>query len=352
MKYKELVIGDLVAKKPIVQGGMGVGVSLEKLASAVAREGGVGVLSAAQIGFLDPEHEKSPLETNLRVLGEKIKLAKEMAEGGIIGVNIMVATKFYDQYVKAAVNAGVDIIICGAGLPTELPKLVEGSTTKIAPIVSSIKSASVICKLWDKKSNVAPDMVVIEGPKAGGHLGFSKEQIDTYTREAYEAEIKGSQEVVAEYASKYNKSIPVVVAGGICDKEEVEYYMSLGVDGVQVATRFVATQECDASDAYKQAYLDAKKEDIVIVKSPVGMPGRAIRNKFIENCEKEPKAVITKCYQCVKTCDQKNMPYCISKALINAVKGNTDEGLIFCGSEAYKLDKIVTVHDVIEEMLA
>ncbi len=351
MKYKELVIGDLVAKKPIVQGGMGVGVSLEKLASAVAREGGVGVLSAAQIGYLDPEYEKNPVETNLRVLGEKIKLAKEMAKGGIIGVNIMVATKYYERYVVAAVKAGVDIIISGAGLPIELPKLVEGSKTKIAPIVSSIKSAKVICKMWDKKNNVAPDMVVIEGPKAGGHLGFTKEQIDTYTRETYEAEIKGIMEIVSEYADKYDKKIPVVVAGGIFDKEDVEYNMSLGIDGVQVSTRFVATEECDASDAYKQAYINSKKEDIVIVKSPVGMPGRAIKNRFIEDSEKGIKPALSRCYQCVKTCNQQDMPYCISKALINAVKGNTDEGLVFCGSEAYRLDKIETVHDVVEGIL-
>lgn len=352
MRYKELVIGDLVAKKPIVQGGMGIGVSLERLASAVALEGGVGVISSAQAGYQSPEYDKNPVETNLKALGQKIKSAKEMAKGGIIGVNIMVASRFYERYVTEAVKAGVDIIISGAGLPVDLPKLVQGSKTKIAPIVSSIKSAKVICKLWDRKNKVVPDMVVIEGPKAGGHLGFTNEQINLYTKGTYEAEIKGIMEVISEYSSKYNKAIPVVVAGGIYDREDVEYYMSLGVDGVQVATRFVATKECDASDAYKQAYINAKKEDIVIVKSPVGMPGRALKNKFIIGLEKEINTQISKCYQCVKTCDQKNMPYCINKALINAVKGNIDEGLIFCGSEAYRLDKIETVHNVIEEMLS
>lgn len=352
MRYKELVIGDLVAKKPIVQGGMGIGVSLERLASAVALEGGVGVISSAQAGYQSPEYDKNPVETNLKALGQKIKSAKEMAKGGIIGVNIMVASRFYERYVTEAVKAGVDIIISGAGLPVDLPKLVQGSKTKIAPIVSSIKSAKVICKLWDRKNKVVPDMVVIEGPKAGGHLGFTNEQINLYTKGTYEAEIKGIMEVISEYSSKYNKAIPVVVAGGIYDRKDVEYYMSLGVDGVQVATRFVATKECDASDAYKQAYINAKKEDIVIVKSPVGMPGRALKNKFIIGLEKEINPQISKCYQCVKTCDQKNMPYCINKALINAVKGNIDEGLVFCGSEAYRLDKIETVHNVIEEMLS
>ena len=348
--YKPLVIGDLIAKVPVVQGGMGVGVSLENLASAVAREGGIGVLSAAQIGYLEPDYEKNPVEVNLRAIGDKIKMAKEKAQGGIIGINIMVATKFYERYVEAAVKAGVDLIISGAGLPTELPKLVAGSKTKIAPIVSSIKSARVIFKMWDKKNNIVPDLLVIEGPKAGGHLGFSNEQIDTFTRESYEEEIKGIIEVVKEYESKYEKKIPVVVAGGIYDKSDVDYHMALGIDGVQVSTRFVTTVECDASDAYKEAYIKATKEDIVIVKSPVGMPGRAINNKFIENVNPDQKVVITKCYQCVKTCNQKDLPYCISKALINAVKGNTDDGLVFCGAEAYKATKIETVHEVINDL--
>lgn len=351
MKYKELVIGDLVAKKPIIQGGMGVGVSLEHLASAVALEGGIGVLSAAQIGFMDPEYESHPLETNLRVLGEKIKTAKEMAKGNIIGVNIMVATKYYEEYVKAAVNAGVDLIISGAGLPIELPKLVENCKTKIAPIVSSIKSAHVICKMWDKKNHRVPDLVIIEGPKAGGHLGFKREEIDTYTDETYAEQIHGIMEIVKEYETKYNTHIPVVVAGGIYDKEDVDYTMGLGVDGVQVSTRFVTTKECDASPAYKQAYINASKEDIVIVKSPVGMPGRAISNAFIRNTDSGTPCSVKKCYQCIKTCNQKDMPYCISRALINAVKGNTDDGLLFCGSEAYRAEKIETVHEVMKELM-
>ena len=281
MKIEPLVIGDLVAKIPVIQGGMGVGVSLSNLAGAVALEGGIGVISTAQIGYREPDFDLHPIEANLKAIGDEIRKAKEKAKGGIIGVNIMVATQRYEDYVKAAVEAGVDLIISGAGLPMTLPELIKGAKTKIAPIVSSVKSAQVICKYWLKKYNYLPDMVVIEGPKAGGHLGFSKEQLDHIEEMDYDTEIRNIIEEVNKFAQTQEKEIPVVVAGGIYSREDMEHAFSLGAKGVQVATRFVTTYECDASEAYKQAYLNAKKEDIVIVKSPVGMPGRAINNAFM-----------------------------------------------------------------------
>lgn len=343
-----LVIRDLAAKIPVIQGGMGVGVSLSNLAGNVAKCGGIGIISTAQIGYQEEGFEEHPIETNLKAIGKHIKKAKEIAKGGIVGVNIMVATKRYEEYVKAAVKAGVDLIISGAGLPTRLPEFVEKSKTKIAPIVSSVKSAKVICKLWDRKYRRCPDMVVIEGPKAGGHLGFSYEELETITSEQYEKETKEIIQVVEEYGKKYNYHIPVVAAGGIYDVEDMKRVMKLGVDGVQVATRFVTTYECDANDAYKQAYIKAKKEDIEIVKSPVGMPGRAVHNEFIEKAEHEP-AKIKKCHQCLENCKQKDIPYCITDALINAVKGKVSEGLIFCGENAWKAKKIEHVSDVMEE---
>lgn len=343
-----LVIGDLVAKIPVIQGGMGVGVSLSNLAGNVAKCGGIGIISTAQIGYQEEGWEEHPIETNLKAIEKHIKRAKEIAQGGIVGVNIMVATKKYEEYVKAAVRAGVDLIISGAGLPTMLPALVEKSKTKIAPIVSSIKSATVICKLWDRKYKRCPDMVVIEGPKAGGHLGFSYDELKEITEEQYEKEIQGIIQVVEEYRKKYNRQIPVVAAGGIYDVEDMKHAMELGVDGVQVATRFVTTYECDASDAYKQAYIDAKKEDIEIVKSPVGMPGRAIHNEFIEKTEQEPTK-IGKCHQCLERCKQKDIPYCITDALINAVKGKISEGLLFCGENAWRAKKLEHVSDIMEE---
>lgn len=344
----DLVIRDLTAKIPVIQGGMGVGVSLSNLAGNVAKCGGIGIISTAQIGYQESGFKEHPIETNLKAIEKHIKKAKEIAQDGIIGVNIMVATKKYEDYVKAAVKAGVDLIISGAGIPTMLPALVEKSKTKIAPIVSSIKSAAVICKLWDRKYKRCPDLVVIEGPKAGGHLGFSYDELKEVTQQQYEEEIRGIIEVVKEYRIKYDYYIPVVVAGGIYDVKDMKKALELGADGVQVATRFVTTYECDASDAYKQAYIRANKEDIEIIKSPVGMPGRAIHNEFVQKTE-EGKIKTKKCHQCLERCNQKDIPYCITDALINAVKGNLSEGLIFCGENAWRAEKIEHVEEVMKE---
>lgn len=351
MKYEPLVIGNLIAKKPIVQGGMGVGVSLSSLAGAVAKEGGIGVISTAQIGYRESDYEQNPLEANLRAVASEIKKAKEIAEGGVVGVNIMYATRYYEKYVEAACKAGVDLIITGAGLPAELPKLVEGYDVKIAPIVSSVKSANVILKMWDRKYNRTADMVVIEGPKAGGHLGFKPEEVESITDADYKKEITGIMEAVDVYGEKYNCHIPIVVAGGVSDAKKVREMMELGADGVQVASRFVTTYECDASQEFKNAYLNAKKEDIVIVKSPVGMPGRAINNKFMEETKNGMKP-ITKCYQCIKGCQAKDIPYCITKALVNSVKGNTENGLVFCGADTWKQNKMQSVKEVLQELVS
>lgn len=351
MNRKPLQIGDLTAKIPVIQGGMGVGISLSRLAGTVAACGGVGVISTAQIGFRDPEFEKHPIETNLKAVKEEIDKAREIAKGGIIGVNIMVATRRYGDYVKAAVKAGVDLIISGAGLPTDLPKLVEGSRTKIAPIVSTIKSARVICKLWDRHYHRVPDLVVIEGPKAGGHLGFSREQLDTFTEESYQKEILGILEVVKEYKQKYGCEIPVALAGGIFDREDVDRALELGADAVQMGTRFVPTYECDADDKYKQTYLDVKQEDIMIVNSPVGMPGRAIRNAFIAE-RGENREPIGKCYQCISTCNPADTPYCITRALTRAAVGDTEHALLFCGADAWKCNKIQHVQEILNELFA
>lgn len=345
---KALKIGELAPKVPLIQGGMGVGVSLSSLAGNVALAGGIGIISTAQIGFRDKEFEENPLEANLRAIKEEIEKAREIAPKGIIGVNIMVATREYEEYVKAAVKAGADLIISGAGLPTTLPKFVENSKTKIAPIVSSLKSADVICKLWDRKFKRSPDLVVIEGARAGGHLGFSLEEIENFNQEEYDKEIVKIIALVNGYGEKYNKDIPVVAAGGVYDKKDMEHYMELGASGVQAATRFVTTYECDADIKYKQSYIGCKKEDIVIVKSPVGMPGRAINNAFLEKIKKEPEK-ITKCHKCLAHCNPAQIPYCITKALTNAVIGNIDEGLLFCGDNAYRADRLEHVKDIVDE---
>ena len=359
-KLKPLKIGNLTAKLPVIQGGMGVGISLSSLAGAVANEGGIGIISTAQIGFREPDFAKDSQAANLRAIGKEFKKARELSPKGIIGFNIMVATRNYAEYVKAAVKAGADLIISGAGLPISLPEYVKGSVTKIAPIVSSVKSAMVICKMWDRKFQTAPDLVVVEGPLAGGHLGFSREtlhelEVDTehvsatFKKAEYDEEIKGIIKLVREYAEKYGKDIPVVTAGGIYTHEDVMHQFELGADGVQVATPFVTTVECDAPESYKQAYIDAKEEDIVIVKSPVGMPGRAVRNHFLREAEKG-RIPIAYCYNCLEKCDKATIPYCITQALVNAAEGDIDNALVFCGSNAWRADKISTVHDVMTEL--
>ena len=343
---RELKIGNLTAKVPVIQGGMGVGISLSSLAGNVALNGGIGVISSAQIGFRDPRWEEHPVETNLRVLKEEIRKAKEIAKGGIIAVNIMVATRFYERYVKAAVEGGVDLIISGAGLPVDLPAFVEGAKVKIAPIVSSLKSFEVIYRYWKKKYDRSPDLVVIEGPLAGGHLGFKKEELEDIEGLNYNEEVNKIIQRVHEAGA--GEKIPVVTAGGIYEAADAVPYMEMGADGVQVATRFVTTYECDADMRYKESYIKAEKEDIVIVKSPVGMPGRAIRNTFLKLAE-NGQIIKGKCHQCLGKCNPAKIPYCITDALVNAAKGNTEQGLLFCGANAYKAKGLEHVADIMKE---
>ena len=346
---RPLKIGDLVAKVPVIQGGMGVGVSLSSLAGSVAASGGVGVISTAQIGYREPDFDADPIGANLRAIGTEINKAREIAKGGILGVNIMVATRKYEEYVKAAVAAGIDLIISGAGLPMDLPKLAGAAKTKLAPIVSSVKSAQVIMRYWWKKYSRLPDLVVIEGPLAGGHLGFHREQLDDIESLHYDEEVKAIIEKVNETAAEHETSIPVVMAGGVYTREDMEHYLEMGAAGVQMATRFVTTYECDADPAYKQSYIDAKKEDIVIVQSPVGMPGRAILNPFMKRA-KEGRIPHEKCHLCISTCKGADTPYCITDALVNAVKGKVDDALLFCGANAYRATHLEHVRDIMEEL--
>lgn len=348
MDIKPLKIGNLVARLPIIQGGMGIGVSLSNLAAAVTKAGGIGVISAAQIGFKEKDFETNPFEANIRALKEHIKIAKEKALQGIIGVNIMVAMEHYEEYVKAAIDAGADLIISGAGLPSALPKVAKDSKAKLAPIVSSLKAAKVILKMWDRHDKTTPDLLVIEGPKAGGHLGFKKEELQDENMD-YDKIIVDIINEVKTYEDKYEKSIPVVVAGGVFHGKDIAKYLKLGAAGVQMATRFVTTEECDAHINYKNAYINAKLEDIMIVQSPVGMPGRAIKNKFINQVE-EGGVKVTKCYNCISHCNPKTTPYCITKALINAANGNVEEALLFCGESAHKVDRIITVDELMKEL--
>lgn len=349
---KNLKIGEKLTRVPLIQGGMGVGVSLGRLAGSVAREGGIGIISTAQIGYREPDFDRNPEEANLRAIESEMKKARAISPEGIIGYNVMTALKEHAAHIRAAVKAGADIVISGAGLPTELPALTEGSSTKIAPIVSTDKSANVILKYWDRKYKRTADLVVIEGPEAGGHLGFKKEELGAYTKESYDDEIRKIIATVKRYGEKYGMDIPVVVAGGIYDSSDVKHVMELGADGVQVATRFVTTEECDADIRYKQAYIDASENDIRIVKSPVGMPGRAIMNTFMERVMGGEKIPHSPCHRCLAKCSPADIPYCITDGLIEAVKGNIEKGLLFCGTKAWKADRIEKVSDVIQALFA
>ncbi|WP_312370701.1 NAD(P)H-dependent flavin oxidoreductase [Lachnoclostridium sp.] len=350
MELKPLIIGNLKSRFPIIQGGMGVGISLSRLAGNVAKEGGIGIISTAQIGFEEEDFYTNPVNANLRAIEKHLIKAKEISENGIVGVNIMVASQNYKEYVICAAKSGADVIISGAGLPISLPEYVEGFNTKIAPIVSSVKAANVLLKMWDRKYHRTADFLVIEGPKAGGHLGFSLEELEGFESWNYEEEIKKIIDCKKDYEEKYQVKIPVIVAGGVFDHNDILHCLSLGADGVQIASRFVVTEECDASQAYKNEYLNAEKEDIEIVISPVGMPGRAIHNKFLEKIKTERER-IDRCLRCIVTCNPSNTPYCITKALINAVKGNIDNALLFCGSEVYRLKEMTTVKKLMNELV-
>lgn len=346
-------IGNLYMEKPVIQGGMGIGVSRSRLAGAVAANGGMGVISTAQIGYDAPDFQRDPEGVNLRTLPMEIEKAKEISGNrGIVAVNLMAVTQLYGDYVRTAAATGADAIISGAGLPVALPEYTAGTDIKIAPIVSSKKAAQLILKIWDKKYRRTADFLVMEGPQAGGHLGFSKEEL-TDLNEAYqtfEENVRMTVDLKTQYEEKYGRKIPLFVAGGIFSKEDSRHVMELGADGIQAATRFIATEECDASDAYKQAFIQAKEEDVMIIDSPVGMPGRALRNPFVEKMLKDREQICF-CYNCLKACRPNTAKYCISQALINAVKGDLEHGLIFCGSRVGEIREMQTAADVIEELL-
>lgn len=351
-KMPKLKIGDLEAKIPIIQGGMGVSISLSNLASAVANEGGIGVISAAGAGMLDSDFKTNFKNVNRSALRKEIQKARKMTKG-IIGVNLMVALSDFDALTEIAIDEGADLVFLGAGLPLKhfenlLAFNKKGShKTKIVPIVSSGRAAKIIFHYWEKNYNDVPDAVVVEGPLAGGHLGFKKEQIKDVNYKLEKLLLDVIEEI-KYYEIKFKKKIPVIAAGGIFTGADIYKFIQLGAAGVQMATRFVATDECDAYKEFKDAYIDCKEEDIIIIESPVGLPGRAIRNKFLDEVSAGHKKPFTCPWKCLKTCDYKTSSYCIVLALTNAKTGNLKDGFTFAGANAYRVKEIISVKELMK----
>jgi len=344
-KIPSLRIGDLEVNPPIIQGGMGVRVSKANLAAAVANEGLVGIVATVGLGRFEDYPGSKYVRVNEEALRQELRKAKSMTDG-IIGVNVMVALSDYENLTTTAAEEGVDIIISGAGLPLDLPKFVRGKSTKLIPIVSSARALSIINKKWKKQYNKPPDAVIVEGAKAGGHLGFKYEDILQGTVSPLDDILSE----VIEVANSFEPHIPVIAAGGIFDGQDIVRVLKLGASGVQMATRFVCTDECDVHENFKLAYVNARKEDITVIKSPVGLPGRVINNKFVERI-KNGETVPFKCsYRCLRTCNPKTVPYCIAKVLVNAAEGNLDEAFAFSGENSYKCDEIIPVKQLINQL--
>ncbi|MBN1786792.1 MAG: nitronate monooxygenase [Sedimentisphaerales bacterium] len=340
-----LKIGNLTINPPIIQGGMGIRVSCAKLASAVADTGCAGIIASTGIGMFEEFTGSNLVMFNGESLRNEIRKARSLSKG-IIGVNIMVALTDYENLVKVSVEENVDMLICGAGLPLDLPKFLNGKDIKLIPIVSSAKALTLICKRWEKRYNKLPDAVVVEGIKAGGHLGYSPESLADGTA----GKLEDIVVEVLEVANAFEPKIPVIAAGGIFDGKDIARFLKLGASGVQMATRFVCTDECDVDDRFKQAYLDAKEGDITIIRSPVGLPGRVLKNSFVEKVKQGLTVPFECSYQCLRTCDPEKAPYCIAKVLANAAKGNLEESFIFAGTNAYKCNEIIPVKELVEKL--
>ena len=349
MALPKLRIGDMVARVPIIQGGMGIGVSLSGLASAVANEGGVGVIATAAMGVLSTDNGLGYLEASIKVLREEIRKGRE-ATKGILGVNIMVALTNFADMVKTSISEGIDVILSGAGLPLDLPKYLSKEVkTKLVPIISSAKAARIICKRWLSRYGMLPDAFVVEGPLAGGHLGFSSEQLDD-PRYSLQAIIPEVVEAVSVFERENGVQIPIIAAGGIYTGADIFEFLKLGAAGVQMGTRFVATHECDADIEFKKSYIEAKEDDLIIIESPVGLPGRAIKNTFIENIRKGLKKPFKCPYHCITSCNCTDSPYCIAMALANAKNGKLKGGFAFAGKNAYRVDQIVSVSELMASL--
>lgn len=349
-RMPRLTIGRRTAALPIVQGGMGVGISLAGLASAVARQGGVGVIAANGIGMIEPDYYADGRAANVRAMRSQLRLARSRSSG-LIGVNIMVAANDFQQLLDVCIEEKADALFLGAGLPIRnIPVAgIRAAGVAVVPIVSSGRAAELIFSYWQRAYGDVPDAVVVEGPLAGGHLGFRVEALQA-PEQQLEALVLQVRAALAPFASSFAKRIPVIAAGGIYDGADILKFLRLGAQGVQMATRFVATEECDADRRFKEAYVACRPEDVAIIKSPVGMPGRAIRNRFLEDAARGVRNVTRCAWRCLEQCDIRHADYCISAALDNARRGRLDLGFAFCGANAPRVNAIVPLAALLEEL--
>ena len=350
-----LKIGDIEVKLPIVQGGMGVAISLSGLASAVANEGGIGIISAAGIGMREPDYIKNFREANKRALRKEIQMARSLTKG-IIGVNIMMALTDHEELIRVAIDEKIDLIVMGAGLPLKIPGMIaeaglSNHHTKLAVKVSSAKAAKLIFQFWANKYQLIPDAVVVEGPLAGGHLGFKKEEL-IGTPVPLSQLIEETVSAIQPFEAQFGKEVPVIAAGGIYTGKDIFDIMQAGAKAVKMGTRFVTTHECDASLGFKESYLACKKEDITIISSPVGLPGRVIRNEFVDQIQQGNTKPFKCVWHCLSSCNFREAPYCIAQVLFNSARGNMAEGFAFSGTNAYLATKIQHVSEVIDELIA
>jgi nitronate monooxygenase len=357
---KSLKIGNHDIKIPIIQGGMGVGISWDNLAGAVSKQGGLGVVSTVGTGYYDnKKYSKKNIQDrpfgadnfySKDALTKIIQNAKNIADNNPIAVNILYACNNYGEMVKDSIEAGANIIITGAGLPINMPQFVkEEDDVALVPIISSNRALKVICKKWQKLYNRLPDAVIVEGPLSGGHQGFTYEQC---TQDEFQLE--NILPPIIEEMKNWG-DIPIIVAGGIWDKNDIDKFISMGANGVQMATRFIATYECDASDILKNTLLKAKKEDITLLKSPVGYPARGVRTNLIDLVDKKESPKISCISNCVAPCKQgeeaKIVGYCIADRLADAYLGNEELGLFFTGSNGYKIDEIISVEELMNKLI-
>jgi nitronate monooxygenase len=350
MKIPPLDIGDIHVPFPLIQGGMGVRVSLARLAAAVTNEGGIGTIAAVGLG--DIEASKTDFENVSRnALIHEIRRAKSMTDGPL-AVNILGVLSNARDLIQTSAREGIKLIVSGASLPLKLPEMVDDPTVKLLPIISSGRAADLVLKTWHKRYARTADAVILEGPLAGGHLGFSYDQLREPEKYSLSVLLPEVLAAVEPFEKTYGRKIPVIAAGGIFTGTDIARMLQAGASGVQMATRFVCTEECEVAPEFKQAYLDATAEDIVIINSPVGLPGRAIRNRFLRNLEDGTLERLKCPYRCLTTCNIAEARYCIAQALVSAYRGDMDRGLVFCGQNACRVNEIVSVKELIAELRA